>query len=106
MSVPFIAGTFLNAMHGHGLRRGGPRHQRDGRSGRCRLAEIPLQTRRASLPPRAPAQYTWNHAINSDWNNPFNWAPFGIGTPNSPNAMVQFDGLGLGPVNISASIQS
>ena len=54
----------------------------------------------------ALAQYTWNHASNGDWNNPFNWAPLGIGTPNSPTAAVTFGNAGVGAVNISASVQA
>jgi autotransporter-associated beta strand protein len=60
-----------------------------------------------SAPPAA-AQYTWNPANTAGWNSGFNWAPFGIGVPNSPNATVTFGNTTVAglSVSISSSVQA
>jgi autotransporter-associated beta strand protein len=56
----------------------------------------------------AAAQYTWNPANTAGWNSGFNWAPFGIGVPNSPNATVTFGNTTVAglSVSISSSVQA
>lgn len=49
------------------------------------------------------AQFVWL-GPGTDWNNSSNWFP--IFVPNSPTAAVNLNGIALGNVNISSSVQA
>src|SRR5437868_590504 len=52
--------------------------------------------------PVAAQSAYWTGAVNGNWNTAGNWNPAGV--PNSPSADLSFINLGVGPVNISASV--